>query len=169
MPSFSSSFNFNQVIQSSVCCPEHTTLVLVFPNHFLDIIFTITKSSPKFSKLFSSNFQKRLEGLTEAELQVLLEQVEEEKRRLASGEQVNWFSFTLLFSSIINFIMNEAWISMYRVGSTQRYCKVLFTYTHWIVESISFIISMCGYPDKKKKKLLITSLILFHSLSILEK
>lgn len=33
--------------------------------------------------------QKRLEGLTEAELEVLLEQVEEEKRRLASGEQVN--------------------------------------------------------------------------------
>ncbi|KAJ0049030.1 hypothetical protein Pint_16917 [Pistacia integerrima] len=33
--------------------------------------------------------EKRLEGLTEAELEVLLEQVEEEKRRLASGEQVN--------------------------------------------------------------------------------
>ncbi|XP_077241523.1 uncharacterized protein LOC143882028 [Tasmannia lanceolata] len=32
--------------------------------------------------------QKRLEGLTEAELQVLLEQVEEEKQRLASREQV---------------------------------------------------------------------------------
>lgn len=32
--------------------------------------------------------QKRIEGLTEAELQALLEQVEEEKRRLASGEQV---------------------------------------------------------------------------------
>lgn len=32
--------------------------------------------------------QKRLEGLTEAELEALLEQVEEEKR-LASGEQVN--------------------------------------------------------------------------------
>lgn len=33
--------------------------------------------------------EKRLEGLTEAELEALLEQVEEEKRRLASGEKVN--------------------------------------------------------------------------------
>ncbi|XP_015581865.1 uncharacterized protein LOC8263888 [Ricinus communis] len=33
--------------------------------------------------------EKRLEGLTEAELAVLLEQVEEEKSRQASGEQVN--------------------------------------------------------------------------------
>ncbi|TXG50880.1 hypothetical protein EZV62_023404 [Acer yangbiense] len=33
--------------------------------------------------------EKRLEGLSEAELEALLEQVEEEKRRLASGEQVN--------------------------------------------------------------------------------
>lgn len=33
--------------------------------------------------------QKRLEGLTEAEIEALLEQVEEEKRRQASGEQVN--------------------------------------------------------------------------------
>lgn len=33
--------------------------------------------------------QKRIESLTEAELEALLEQVEEEKRRLASGEQVN--------------------------------------------------------------------------------
>ncbi|KAJ7975253.1 MAR-binding filament-like protein 1-1 isoform 2 [Quillaja saponaria] len=33
--------------------------------------------------------EKRLEGLTEAELQILLEQVEEDKRRLARGEQVN--------------------------------------------------------------------------------
>ncbi|XP_023903361.2 uncharacterized protein LOC112015218 isoform X1 [Quercus suber] len=33
--------------------------------------------------------EKRLEGLTEAELEALLEQVEEEKRRLASGDQVN--------------------------------------------------------------------------------
>ncbi|XP_044476568.1 uncharacterized protein LOC123204087 [Mangifera indica] len=33
--------------------------------------------------------EKRLEGLTEAELEALLEQVEEEKRRLASGEQLN--------------------------------------------------------------------------------
>ncbi|KAH1089917.1 hypothetical protein J1N35_017174 [Gossypium stocksii] len=33
--------------------------------------------------------QKRLEGLTEAELEALLEQVEEEKQRQASGEQVN--------------------------------------------------------------------------------
>lgn len=32
--------------------------------------------------------EKRLEGLTEAELEALLEQVEEEKRRLGSGEQV---------------------------------------------------------------------------------
>eukprot|EP00262_Sarcandra_glabra_P004184 TRINITY_DN1516_c0_g1_i1.p1 TRINITY_DN1516_c0_g1~~TRINITY_DN1516_c0_g1_i1.p1 ORF type:complete len:215 (+),score=37.68 TRINITY_DN1516_c0_g1_i1:115-759(+) len=32
--------------------------------------------------------EKRLEGLTEAELEALLEQVEEEKRQLASGEQV---------------------------------------------------------------------------------
>lgn len=32
--------------------------------------------------------EKRLEGLTEAELEALLEQVEEEKRTLASGEQV---------------------------------------------------------------------------------
>ncbi|RWW34783.1 hypothetical protein GW17_00000423 [Ensete ventricosum] len=33
--------------------------------------------------------EKRLEGLTEAELEALLEQVEEEKRRLATGEQIN--------------------------------------------------------------------------------
>uniref|UniRef100_A0A2P2L995 Uncharacterized protein LOC107418510 isoform X2 n=1 Tax=Rhizophora mucronata TaxID=61149 RepID=A0A2P2L995_RHIMU len=33
--------------------------------------------------------EKRLEGLTEAELEALLEQVEEEKRRLAAGEQTN--------------------------------------------------------------------------------
>nr|KJB23285.1 hypothetical protein B456_004G090100 [Gossypium raimondii] len=33
--------------------------------------------------------QKRLEGLTEAKLEALLEQVEEEKQRQASGEQVN--------------------------------------------------------------------------------
>ncbi|OWM82987.1 uncharacterized protein LOC116216059 [Punica granatum] len=33
--------------------------------------------------------EKRLESLSEAELEALLEQVEEEKRRLASGEQVN--------------------------------------------------------------------------------
>lgn len=33
--------------------------------------------------------QKRLDGLTEAEIEALLEQVEEEKRRLARGEQVN--------------------------------------------------------------------------------
>ncbi|KAF8022583.1 hypothetical protein BT93_F0178 [Corymbia citriodora subsp. variegata] len=33
--------------------------------------------------------EKRIESLTEAELEALLEQVEEEKRRLASGEQVN--------------------------------------------------------------------------------
>ncbi|EOY21371.1 hypothetical protein SCA6_003820 [Theobroma cacao] len=33
--------------------------------------------------------QKRLEGLTEAELEALLEQVDEEKRSQASGEQVN--------------------------------------------------------------------------------
>ncbi|KAF8398170.1 hypothetical protein HHK36_017096 [Tetracentron sinense] len=33
--------------------------------------------------------EKRLDGLTEAEIEALLEQVEEEKRRLASGEQVN--------------------------------------------------------------------------------
>ncbi|OAY46501.1 hypothetical protein MANES_06G004800v8 [Manihot esculenta] len=33
--------------------------------------------------------QKRLEGLTEAELEALLEQVEEEKKRLANGEQIN--------------------------------------------------------------------------------
>ena len=32
--------------------------------------------------------EKRIEGLTEAEVQVLLEQVEEEKQRLASREQV---------------------------------------------------------------------------------
>ncbi|KAJ0985264.1 hypothetical protein J5N97_003620 [Dioscorea zingiberensis] len=32
--------------------------------------------------------EKRLEGLTEAELEALLEQVEEEKRRLTSGEQL---------------------------------------------------------------------------------
>jgi len=35
------------------------------------------------------SLQKRLEGLTEAELQVLLEQVEEEKRLLANSDQVN--------------------------------------------------------------------------------
>jgi hypothetical protein len=34
------------------------------------------------------DLQKRIEGLTEAELEVLLEQVEEEKRRLTRGEQV---------------------------------------------------------------------------------
>lgn len=34
-------------------------------------------------------FQKRLEGLTEAELVALLEQVEEEKSHQKSGEQVN--------------------------------------------------------------------------------
>ncbi|GAV77364.1 DUF3007 domain-containing protein [Cephalotus follicularis] len=33
--------------------------------------------------------QKRLESLSEAEIEVLLEQVEEEKRHLASGEQIN--------------------------------------------------------------------------------
>ena len=33
--------------------------------------------------------QKRLEGLSEAELEALLEQVEEEKRRQASGEKIN--------------------------------------------------------------------------------
>ncbi|CAK7349563.1 unnamed protein product [Dovyalis caffra] len=33
--------------------------------------------------------EKRLEGLSEAELEALLEQVEEEKRRLASGEKIN--------------------------------------------------------------------------------
>lgn len=32
--------------------------------------------------------EKRLEGLTEAEVEALLEQVEEEKRRMASGEQL---------------------------------------------------------------------------------
>ncbi|CAL5374166.1 unnamed protein product [Camellia sinensis] len=37
----------------------------------------------------SKVMEKRLEGLTEAELEALLEQVEEEKRRLASGEQIN--------------------------------------------------------------------------------
>lgn len=40
--------------------------------------------------MFSLQFldmQKRLEGLTEAELEALLEQVDEEKRRL--GEKVN--------------------------------------------------------------------------------
>ncbi|EXB61735.1 hypothetical protein L484_008803 [Morus notabilis] len=34
------------------------------------------------------DLQRRLEGLSEAELEALLEQVEEEKRRLASGDQV---------------------------------------------------------------------------------
>ncbi|KAF5445546.1 hypothetical protein F2P56_034592 [Juglans regia] len=33
--------------------------------------------------------EKRLDGLTEAEIEALLEQVEEEKRRLSRGEQVN--------------------------------------------------------------------------------
>ncbi|KAJ6969978.1 hypothetical protein NC653_034518 [Populus alba x Populus x berolinensis] len=33
--------------------------------------------------------EKRLEGLSEAELEALLEQVEEEKRRQASGEKIN--------------------------------------------------------------------------------
>ncbi|XP_057537669.1 uncharacterized protein LOC130815271 [Amaranthus tricolor] len=37
----------------------------------------------------SKVMEKRLEGLTEAELQVLLEQVEEEKRSVGKGEQVN--------------------------------------------------------------------------------
>jgi hypothetical protein len=36
----------------------------------------------------NANLQKRLDGLTEAELEALLEQVDEEKRRQASGEQV---------------------------------------------------------------------------------
>uniref|UniRef100_A0A2N9EE20 Uncharacterized protein n=1 Tax=Fagus sylvatica TaxID=28930 RepID=A0A2N9EE20_FAGSY len=36
----------------------------------------------------SKVMQKRLDGLTEAELEALLEQVDEEKRRQASGEQV---------------------------------------------------------------------------------
>ncbi|PHT34094.1 hypothetical protein CQW23_25894 [Capsicum baccatum] len=36
----------------------------------------------------SKVMEKRLESLTEAELQVLLEQVEEEKTRLTSGEEV---------------------------------------------------------------------------------
>ncbi|XVF09439.1 hypothetical protein REPUB_Repub07fG0092600 [Reevesia pubescens] len=35
-----------------------------------------------------SGLEKRLEGLTEAELEALLEQVEEEKQRQASGEQI---------------------------------------------------------------------------------
>uniref|UniRef100_A0A803M8D9 Uncharacterized protein n=1 Tax=Chenopodium quinoa TaxID=63459 RepID=A0A803M8D9_CHEQI len=37
----------------------------------------------------SKVMEKRLEGLTEAELQVLIEQVEEEKRVAANSEQVN--------------------------------------------------------------------------------
>lgn len=41
-----------------------------------------------FELFISHNFQKRLESLTEAELQALLEQVEEEKQRLPKGEQV---------------------------------------------------------------------------------
>lgn len=44
----------------------------------------------KFEGFFVYVFQKRLEGLSEAELEALLERVEEEKRSLASsGEQVN--------------------------------------------------------------------------------
>lgn len=53
-------------------------------------------------KLFHG-MQKRLEGLTEAELEALLEQVEEEKRRLASGEKVNW-SYKFLYIKV-NLIM----------------------------------------------------------------
>lgn len=37
----------------------------------------------------SKVMEKRLEGLTEAEVQALIEQVEEEKRRLANTDQVN--------------------------------------------------------------------------------
>lgn len=47
-----------------------------------------------FAIIFVTNtgwafLQKRLEGLTEAEIEALLERVEEEKRHLAKGEQVN--------------------------------------------------------------------------------
>ncbi|MFQ6623580.1 hypothetical protein Gotur_003560 [Gossypium turneri] len=43
----------------------------------------------KVERTFLCFLQKRLEGLTEAELEALLEQVEEETQRQASGEQVN--------------------------------------------------------------------------------
>lgn len=52
-------------------------------------IHKLLKFEYKQLMAFLLNMQKRLEGLTEAELQVLLEQVEEEKRRTTGGEQVN--------------------------------------------------------------------------------
>lgn len=57
--------------------------------------------------------QKRLEGLTEAELEALLEQVEEEKRRLASGEKVNW-SCKFLYIKV-NLIM------LWKMGLSKHY------------------------------------------------
>ncbi|KAK9996651.1 hypothetical protein SO802_021337 [Lithocarpus litseifolius] len=48
--------------------------------------------------------EKRLEGLTEAELEALLEQVEEEKRRLASGDQV---SSQKIFVKLALFVLAE--------------------------------------------------------------
>lgn len=47
----------------------------------------LSLSSSSFSLSTSPILQKRLESLTEAELAQLIEQVEEEKRRLASEEQ----------------------------------------------------------------------------------
>ncbi|KAL0456797.1 UNVERIFIED_CONTAM: hypothetical protein Slati_1018900 [Sesamum latifolium] len=41
-----------------------------------------------FHLCFNMVLQKRLESLTEAEIEALLEQVEEEKRRVAGGEQM---------------------------------------------------------------------------------
>ncbi|PSR96514.1 Von Willebrand factor A domain-containing protein [Actinidia chinensis var. chinensis] len=51
--------------------------------------FGYTRNAQQLRDYESKVMEKRLEGLTEAELEALLEQVEEEKRRLASGEQVN--------------------------------------------------------------------------------
>ncbi|KAB1216212.1 hypothetical protein CJ030_MR4G029071 [Morella rubra] len=56
-------------------------------------IFRVSKKEMTYAQQLrdyeNKVMEKRLEGLTEAELEALLEQVEEEKRRLASGEQVN--------------------------------------------------------------------------------
>lgn len=69
--SFSFFFSFNfWLLLISFC----TGVSVVFPNTGWGLMVDL---------------QKRIEGLTEAELEGLLEQVEEEKRRLASGEQVN--------------------------------------------------------------------------------
>lgn len=58
-------------------------------HHFLVEYRSASNAYNKVEGSFLCFLQKRLEGLTEAELEALLEQVEEEKQRQASGEQVN--------------------------------------------------------------------------------